>query len=164
VIERVYIDNFRCFSSFELRLDRVNLLIGPNGSGKSSLVAALAAIADSLGAGTAPKDDDSWFSPDDLTRWDTRDEQRFELDVRLDGARYGYLLRLRHDADAFDTTIVEETVERDGSPLFAYRDGHVHLFRDDGAPGLAFPFGAYHSFLPEVDARPEYASLTRFLR
>ena len=49
VIERVYIDNFRCFSSFELRLGRVNLLIGPNGSGKSSLVEVLAAIADGLG-------------------------------------------------------------------------------------------------------------------
>ncbi len=164
MIERVYIDNFRCFSGFELRLDRVNLLIGPNGSGKSSLVAALAAIADGLGAGTAPKGDDSGFLPEDLTRWDTRDEQRFELDVRLDGARYGYVLRLRHDAEAYDTTIVEEAVERDGSPLFAYREGHVHLHRDDGAPGPTFPFGAYRSFLPEVDPRPEHAHLTRFLR
>jgi predicted ATPase len=161
VIERIYIDNFRCYSSFELRLDRVNLLIGPNGSGKSSVVEVLAAIADGLGAGTTTN---SSFIPEDLTRWDTRNEQRFELDVRLDGARYGYLLRLRHDADAYDTTIVEEAVERDGVPLFAHRDGHVHLYRDDGAPGPTFPFGGYHSFLPELDARPEHSRLDRFLR
>lgn len=160
MIERVYIDNFRCFSSFELRLGRVNLLIGPNGSGKSSLVEVLAAIADGLGAGTTTS---GWFVPDDLTRWDARDEQRFELDVRLDGARYGYRLRLRHDADAYDTVIVEEAVERDGVPLFAHRDGHVHLYRDDGVPGPTFPFAAYHSFLPELDPRPEHSQVDRFL-
>ncbi len=35
MIKRIYIDNFRCFSNFELRPDRVNLLFGVNGSGKS---------------------------------------------------------------------------------------------------------------------------------
>lgn len=44
MIERVFIDNFRCFSSFELRLDRVNLLLGANGSGKSSLMEVIATI------------------------------------------------------------------------------------------------------------------------
>jgi predicted ATPase len=113
------------------------------------------------GAGTAST---SWFAPDDLTRWDTRAEQRFELDVRLDGGRYRYSLRLRHDADDYDTTIVEETVARDGRELFAYREGHVHLHRDDDAPATSFPFGGYRSFLSDVDDRPEHAQLARFLR
>ncbi|MGH9763844.1 MAG: AAA family ATPase [Blastocatellia bacterium] len=36
MITRVYIDNFRCFSNFEVKPDRVNLLIGGNGAGKST--------------------------------------------------------------------------------------------------------------------------------
>lgn len=161
MIERVYIDNFRCFSSFELRLDRVNLLLGPNGSGKSSLVEALATIADGLGAGTAA---DSGFVPDDLTRWDARAEQRFELDVRLDSARFGYRLRLRQDVDAYDTTIVEETVERDGRELFAYREGHVHLHRDEDDHVTSFPFAGHRSYLSDLDDRPQHSQLAGFLR
>lgn len=161
MIERVYIDNFRCFSSFELRLDRVNLLLGANGSGKSSLMEAIATIADGLGAGTASE---SGFVPDDLTRWDSRPEQRFELDVQLEGARFGYRLRLRHDVDGYDTTIVEESVERDGRELFAYREGLVHLHRDDDDRVTSFPFAGYRSYLADLDDRPQHSQLARFLR
>lgn len=161
MIERVYIDNFRCFSAFELRLDRVNLLLGPNGSGKSSLMDALATIADGLGAGTGTG---SEFVPEDLTRWETRCEQRFELDVRLGEARFGYMLRLRHDVEGYETAIVEEVVARDGRELFAYREGHAHLCRDDDARVTRFPFGPYRSFLADLDDRPEHAQLMRFLR
>ncbi len=41
MITRVYIDNFRCFTNFEVRPDRMNLLIGSNGAGKSTFVEAL---------------------------------------------------------------------------------------------------------------------------
>jgi predicted ATPase len=160
VIERVHIDNFRCLSGFKLRLDRVNLLVGPNGSGKSSLVAALAGIAASVGTGTPIRE---LFVPDDLTRWDARTEQRFELDVRLDSARFDYLLRIEHDRESRETVIVEERVEREGWPLFAYRDGQVHLHRDDGSPIASFPFRGLRSFLPEVEAGPENRLLLRFL-
>lgn len=160
VIERVYIDNFRCFSGFKLRLDRVNVLIGPNGGGKSSLLAALAGLADCLGAGTPIGER---FVPNELTRWDTRGEQRFELDVRLDGARFDYLLRLEQDRERNQTVLVEERVEREGWPLFAYRDGQVHLHRDDGSHIASFPFRGLRSFLPEVEAGPENHLLMRFL-
>lgn len=160
MIERVYIDNFRCFSGFELRLDRVNLLLGPNGSGKSSFMEVLAAIADRLGAGTATH---GWFAPDDLTRWDARAEQRFELDVRLDGARFGYLLRLRHDVDGYTTKVVEEAVARDGRELFAHREGQVVLHRDDDGPATSFPFAGARSVLADLDVGPEHSRLTPFL-
>jgi predicted ATPase len=59
--------------------------------------------------------------------------------------------------------IVEERVEREGWPLFAYRDGQVHLYRDDGSPVASFPFRALRSFLPQVEAGPENRLLLRFL-
>jgi predicted ATPase len=160
VIERVYIDNFRCYSGFELRLDRVNLLLGPNGSGKSSLMEALATLADGMGAGTTTN---SGFVPDDLTRWDARAEQRFELDVRLDEARFHYRLRLQQDIESYATTIVEEAVEREGRALFTYREGHVHLYRDDDDHVTSFPFADHRSYLLDLDDRPQHAQLARFL-
>lgn len=161
MIERIYIDNFKCFSGFELRLDRVNLLLGPNGSGKSSLLDVLGGLAEGLSPGT---DGVQRFDPDDLTRWDARTKQRFELDVRLDGACFGYSLVLEQDPhEDYSTTVVEETVERDGCTLFAYRDGHVHLYRNDGTAGPSFPFRNLHSFLPELELGPDNHDVMRFL-
>lgn len=160
MIERVYIDNFRCFSNFELRLDRVNLLLGLNGSGKSSLVDVLVGLAENLGAGTELG---QIFTVADLTRWDSRDEQRFELDVRLDEAGYTYALTVRQDREGQRTVLVEETVRREGRVLFAYRDGYVHLHDNDGKEGTRFPFRNVRSFLPEMEARPENRDLMRFL-
>jgi len=37
MLKRLYVDNFRCLVNFELRLDRVNLLLGENGTGKTSV-------------------------------------------------------------------------------------------------------------------------------
>jgi len=161
VLERIYIDNFRCYSAFELRLDRVNLLLGANGSGKSSLMEAIATIADGLGAGTATE---SGFVPEDLTRWDARSEQRFELDVRLEGVTFCYRLRLRHDVEGYDTMIVEEAVERDGRELFAYREGQVHLHHDDDDHITSFPFAGHRSYLSDLDDRPQHSRLAQFLR
>ncbi len=160
MIERVYIDNFRSFSSFEVRLGRVNLLLGLNGSGKSSFMDVIAGIAENLGSGAEVG---QIFSAADLTRWDSRIEQRFELDVRLDDALFEYSLRVRHDGDDKRAALVEEIVERNGQVLFAYRDGQVHLHGNDGTEGAHFPFRSARSFLPEVEARRENTELFRFL-
>jgi predicted ATPase len=38
MLKRIYVDNFRCLVNFELKLDRVNLLLGRNGTGKTTVL------------------------------------------------------------------------------------------------------------------------------
>lgn len=47
MIRRLYIDNYKCFSNFELRLDKLpcSMIIGANGSGKSTIAEVLSCFS-----------------------------------------------------------------------------------------------------------------------
>jgi predicted ATPase len=80
MLERIYIDNFRCFTNFEFVPKRLNLLLGANGSGKSALFEVIAAVVDVV---TGSIDAADAFPTNSRTRWDGRDTQRVELDARV---------------------------------------------------------------------------------
>ena len=44
MLTRLYVDNFRCLTNFELKLDQANILLGANGTGKTSVLTALRRI------------------------------------------------------------------------------------------------------------------------
>ncbi len=155
-----YIDNFRCFSNFEFRPARVNLLFGRNGSGKTSLFEVVRSILRVMLAGTPIT---LSFGPRDLTRWDSRLEQQFELDVRLDESLYTYTVRIGHDADHRRCWIIEEVVRCEDRTLFAFHDGRVRLHDNDGQEGTHFPFRGDRSFLPQMEASPDNRDLMRLL-
>lgn len=160
MITRVYVDNYRCFSAFELRPERMNLLMGLNGGGKTSLLAVLAGLTRNLRSGAALS---AIFPASELTRWDKRTTQRFEVDVALGDRDYRYLLVLEQEPETSHTSLVEEKVTCSGAVLFRYDNGHVHLHGNDGREGTSFPFRAARSFLPEIEVRPETRLLMDFL-
>src|SRR5712691_5860331 len=104
MLTRFYADNFKCLANVTLDLTPLTVLVGPNGAGKSSLLEALRRLTDLL---TQRNNTETLFPTDSLTRWDTRSEQLFELDIRLPtegsgndvlpSGMYRYALRLRHD-------------------------------------------------------------------
>jgi len=160
MLGRIHIDNYRCFSNFELRPDRVNLLLGANGSGKSSLVEVLTAIVRLVRTGLEVGD---LFPASTLTRWDSRLEQRFELELDLDGDAYSYSLRVEQEGEARRTAIAEERVTLAGRTLFAFVNGTVHLHNNDGKEGTSFPFRPTRSFLAEMQPRAENTALMKLL-
>jgi len=160
MITRIYIDNCRCFTNFELRPNRVNLLLGNNGTGKSTFLEMLHSI---VGLAVSGDPIDEAFSTNTLTRWDTRNVQRMELDVNGNGGKYRYTIELSHDVARQVVTLLRETVMFDSRVLFLYEDGMLELHKNEGTFGTKFPFRGTRSFLPQLEARPENTLLTWFL-
>jgi len=138
MLTRLYVDNYKAFSNFEYRPKANELLLGRNGTGKSSvfevvgmlrrLVVEGASVADALEPGT-------------LTRWDSRDTQRFELEVPGIGGEYRYELSVEYTDDRDKWRIGQEALgyrtEAVGSwgPLFSRSRDEAHLYRDDHREG-----------------------------
>jgi predicted ATPase len=91
--------------NFELKLDRVNLLLGENGTGKTTVFDVLHRLQEFL-AGNAKVL--AVFPSADLTRWQSNAVQRFELELSLDGSIYSYALVIEHDEDRRRTKIKSE--------------------------------------------------------
>ena len=150
MLTRILADNFRALVNFEFRPGKLCLLLGDNGSGKSSLFEVLASISDLIVRGTPA----ATLFQGTQTRWDTRDVQRFELDVEGPDGAFRYSLEINQYQDKLQPpTIRSETVLCNGDTLYRFTDGEVHLHGDRGKPSADFPFQSNQSFLANLDTR-----------
>jgi predicted ATPase len=159
MLKRLYADNYRCLVNFELKLDRVNLLLGDNGTGKSSVFEVLHRLQQFL-AGNAKVL--AVFPSGELTRWQTNSTQRFELDLQVGEANYAYSLLIEHDEDRRRARIKSEMLLVDGKKLFSFEGGQAQLFHDDFKPGPEYPFDWTQSGVGVLQPRPDNKKLTRF--
>ena len=137
MLKRLYADNFRCLTNFDLTLDEANILLGANGTGKTSVLTAVRRI-ERLVVGGAKVDD--VFPARDLTLSGNRGEQRFEIQSCFSGHTYDYALTIEHDRDRGRMRIDTETLAHDGRPIFEFRRGEAQLYHDDYKAGPAYPF------------------------
>lgn len=161
MLKRLLIDNYKCLTNFELTPAPVSCLVGPNASGKSAVLGALRGLQRiANGGGLA----DEAFPGFSRTRWDSRAQQTVELEVQgLQGAAMRYQLIVRHDETKRTGLVEREAVWSDGKLLYEQLEGDVRLFREGGgAASASFPFDARRSFLPVLEARPDYSLLTAF--
>ncbi len=159
MLKRIYADNFRCFTNFELRLDRLNLLLGENGSGKTSVFELLHRLQRFLGGEAKVRD---VFPSGDLTRWQEDATQRFEISIAADGGEFAYALVIEHDAERRNARVHREALSLDGQPLFEFKEGTVRLFHDDSSRGPEYPFDWTQSGLAVLNPRADNKKLTRF--
>jgi len=124
MITKVYIDNFRCFTNFELELGPFHLLLGENGSGKSSLFDALVRIQRLLLGVTTRH----LFRSVDLTGWDNRTTQEFAVEMRVGEDQFRYELRVEHEAGRGMEHIAKERLFWFSSPVYAFESGHAQLY------------------------------------
>ncbi len=157
MLKRIYADNYRCLVNFEFRPAKLNLLVGENSSGKTSVVRLLESVRDFVGWGVAAS---NLFALT-RTRWETRDMQRVEIELDVDGT-YKYTLELTNVGSPVGAVNVRsETVDFEGGPLFHYANGNVRLYDDEHKLTATFPFRSESSYLSNIDTRPQRLAMFR---
>ena len=164
VFERIYIHNYKCLVNFDLWLVPENvLLLGANGAGKTAVLDVMFGLRELL-AGAAKITDRVAFHPTTLTRWQNRNDQLFEIDVRVDDEGFRYRLEIEHTPDGRRSRVVRETLSSSGTVLFSFEMGNVKLFRDDGSEGPSYSANREESALARVVEQPSNTRLTRFMK
>lgn len=159
MLRRIYIDNYRCFVNFELKLGRRNLLVGDNGTGKSSVFDVLGGLQDLL---LWEREVSEAFPPDTLTLFAGSNRQRFGLEIEGQGGVFNYELEVEHEVDAELVKIARERLSFDGRDLYRCDAGEVQLFTDAGQPGAAFSFNPRRSFLAALEPKKGHRLATWF--
>lgn len=159
MLTRLYIDNFLCLVNFELELDDTNVLLGPNGCGKTSVLKALSLLQQLI---THSAKIDEVMSIGDLTRWQSRNEQRFELTLTINENIYHYTLVIEHDRDRRQMRIIKELLTHSDKPIFNFRDGNAQLYHDNYTEGPQYPFNWSRSGVDYLNERPDNKKLTEF--
>lgn len=159
MLTRFYADNFLCLVNFELPLDETNVLLGSNGSGKTSVLNALSRIQTLVVRGAKIEE---VLPTKDLTLWQDRDEQRFELDLKIDQHDYQYALVVKHERDRHRMKIFEESLTHNDKPIFQFRDGDAQLYHDDYKKGPEYPFDWSRSGVGALNERHDNKKLTQF--
>ena len=134
MIHRFYADNFRCLLNFELELGEANVFLGVNGSGKTSVLTILKKIQDLIVLGSKVGE---VFPARDLPLAQDRNEQRFEIEARIDGGAYRYALVIEHDLARGRMRIFDQLSDGQRALIALYgliflrEDRRVFLFIDE---------------------------------
>ena len=159
MLTRFYADNFLCLVNFELALDETNVFLGPNGSGKTSVLRALRCIQSLVSRGSRVEE---VLPTRDLSLLQDRDQQRFELDLTIDGSDYRYALNIKHNRANRRMWIEDETLIHDEKPLFEAKQGALQLYSDDYSSDLGGLWDSSRSGIGAVHERSDNRKLIRF--
>jgi predicted ATPase len=102
--------------------------------------------------------------PHRRTRWLKQTEQTFELEAELEKSRYKYRLVVEVQDEPLKPRVLSETLEFEGSPIFEFLKGEVHLFNDRQEQKVTYPFDWHRSALGTVVPRHDNRRLTRFVQ
>ena len=158
MLTRIHIDNYKCLTNFDLRLDNLTLLAGANGCGKSAVFEVIGKLRDFACDWRVEK----LFSADDLTRWSTKPQQCFELEFSTDRGTFLYKLVIEFLSDDGGAVVKSEHLVHDGKPALSSGNRKLQLYRDDGSEGHAYPFGPHRSALATESDERLYSRLHRF--
>lgn len=163
MITRVYVDNYLTFQNFEWKPGRVALLMGKNGSGKSAVLDVLESLRAFVCGDRSVQEA---FPAETCTRWDRRNTQTFELDVKMPATatepqqELRYRLLIEH-GNRGEARVASETLFA-AWPLFQFDAGQVSLHNDQGDPGPEFAGNWRRSGLGMVVPGPSNKTLTWF--
>ena len=133
MIERLYIHNFRCLDNFALPVEALPsaLLVGKNGSGKSSIGFALEKLQ-KIGRGINRVRE--LIQPHEIRHGHTGEPVRIELEVRIEGMLFAYVLALELPERFKELRVLEESLHVDGVPKFTRKVAELQFPKEGGKP------------------------------
>jgi hypothetical protein len=153
MITRLYANNYRCLVAFEAKFGPFGLLCGPNGAGKSSAFQAVRHLRN-LATGDEVLEEAVRFT--DHTNWLDSTTTEFEIDVRVEGREFTYVLHVEQVTDLLKPRIVKERASCDGKPLFERDLEGIRFVKATGAqPGFPLDWrqAALGAIQPASDRR-----------
>lgn len=161
MLTRLYADNFRCLVNFELKFDRLNLLMGDNGAGKSAVFAVLRKLQSVIAGGESLK---NLFTARSRSLLMDSLVQRFELNLVVAGLNLHYVLVLEHKEGGLKRCVIEESLVEEGLPLFIRLMDTVSLFNDDHTKESEFTFSPFLTAMNTVEPSNNNKKLTAFCK
>ena len=160
MITRIFVDNFRTLINFDWKPGRLALLLGENGSGKSSVMDVLAGLR---GLIAEQEEVRRRFPSTTRARWESRLEQRIEVDIRIKTQDYTYKLVIEHHAeDPAKVRVKKEVLLLGNQRLMEFTEGELQLFRDGGSAGPLVTGDWTRSGLGGIAAGKDNKHLTSF--
>jgi len=149
MIQRLYVNNFRCLENFELPISGrpSSLLIGKNGTGKSTIGSALE-VLQSIARGTNRVG--QLLRPTDFARGRSDVPIRFEIDVKLDAAVYQYRLALELPPRFRELRVAEEHLSCSGKDVFLRDQAQVTLAKTSAEGEARFKMDWHLVALPII--------------
>ena len=159
MLKRLYVDNYKCLTNFDLRFGDLTLLLGANGCGKSAVFEVIGKLRDLIrGDAKVGK----LFSSADITSWSSKPEQLFEMEIDVSDGRCLYRLEVEHELERRWVRVKSEELTFNDRPLFAFNEGEVRLYRDDHSEGPTYSFDWNQSGLAPVASRHDNTRLCAF--
>ncbi|MGK7943907.1 MAG: AAA family ATPase [Microcystaceae cyanobacterium] len=127
MIQRLYVNNFRCLENFELVLKEIpsSLLIGKNGTGKSTISFVLE-IFQSIGRGINRIGE--LVQSKDFYQGRTDLPMRFEIEVILNNQLYKYVLALELPENFKKLRILEEQLLCEENLIYSRKEAQITLY------------------------------------
>lgn len=132
MLQRLYVNNFRCLENFELTMKEMSsaLLIGKNGVGKSTIAKALE-ILQSIARGTNRLRDlakePRLIGTKDFAHGKSDVPIRLEIEVLLDNKLYKYVLALDLPENFKELRVFEEQFLVAGNPIYSRKAAQVTI-------------------------------------
>ena len=118
MIKRLYIDNFRCLTNFEFKIEREKnaLFLGENGAGKSSLLKILFILQRIAGGDNSLADK---FTEEDFGLGGIEHPIFVEIDVEISDILFSYGIVVEYPENFKKPRIKKEQLTANGEPCFS---------------------------------------------
>jgi predicted ATPase len=154
MIERLYVNNFRCLENFSIDFgpDRASMLvIGKNGSGKSTLRQAFGVFQNICRGSNRVRD---LIAGSDFTQRRKHIPMRFEVELTLANKRFKYAISFEMPENFREARVAEEGLSVDGNVIFSRQQAQVNL-----PGGSTFRLDWHVAALPVINERPGESSI-----